>query len=69
MKRFIFLLWLVLLFLLSGCSNERKYELRQTLDSIQTIELLYVSPYDSYANKQFLKMEAITSVDKKTGKT
>lgn len=54
----------MLLSLLCGCEKEQQYILGQSHEYVQTIEIIYVSPYQTYVNEAFLQMKAITAVDK-----
>ena len=63
MKSYVLVLMSILLCLLSGCSYEGKYQLEQAYNNIQTVEVLYVSPYEICSNEQLLEKDNNASVD------
>ena len=62
-KRIIVIILLTFL-LFSGCTTRNNYVFMQSLENVQSIEIIYVSPYQSYNHKDYLELEPIASVEK-----
>lgn len=53
-----------LILLLSGCKERDKYVFLQPLEGVQSIEIVYVSPYQPYNHVDYLELQPIACINK-----
>ena len=63
MKKFLALYLLLLLLLLSSCKSQEEYTFAQSFENIESIDIIYVSPYSSPPRKGFLEFEPVATIE------
>ena len=63
MKKFFALYLLLLLLLLSSCKSQEGYTFAQSFENIESIDIIYVSPYSAPPRKGFLEFEPVATVE------